>query len=207
MTAGRVILWRHGQTDYNIGGRVQGQVDIPLNATGWDQVRTGAQLLAAYLGGATVRIISSDLSRAQDTAAALASLLEVPVESDARLRERAFGVWEEKTRDEIVEGWGSELIEQWSSGLTPSGIGMEPKREVAARVAAVIREEAAKLEPEVTLVAVGHGAALSQGATLLLGFDPEAGSPIRGLDNCHFTDLAHQPTRKPEWALRAHNLG
>lgn len=209
MTAGRLILWRHGQTDYNVGGRVQGLVDIPLNATGLAQAEVGARMLLDYLGTRSedVLLVASDLQRALATAQVLADLVDLEVQADSRLRERSFGVWEGLTREEIIEGWGTEPIERWAAGHTPEGIGMEPKSKVAERVVAAVREAAATLSPGGTVVAVGHGAALSQGTTLLLGFDPETGSPLRGLDNCHLTDLGHQPMRRPEWVLRAHNIG
>ena len=64
-----LILWRHGQTDYNSQGRIQGRVDVPLNETGRDQARRAAEDIAAL--GPT-RIVSSPLVRARDTAEALA---------------------------------------------------------------------------------------------------------------------------------------
>src|SRR5659263_246257 len=104
MTAGTVILWRHGQTDYNIQLRVQGGVDIPLNATGVQQAAAGAEALARYLGDdARVSIVSSTLSRAAATARALADVLALTVATDARLRERDFGIWEGLTHDQMVE--------------------------------------------------------------------------------------------------------
>ena len=208
MTAGRVILWRHGQTDYNVGGRVQGQVDIPLNETGRAQALAGASALAEYLADrGPLTIVSSDLSRAAATAAALANLTGAETAVDPRLRERSFGAWEGLNREEIMEGWGSGPVEEWAAGGTPAGIGLEPNRDVARRVAEAVLAAARTLDFGGTLVAVGHGAALAHGALRLLGLDPEAGSPLRGLDNCHFTDLGHQPHRRPEWVLRGHNLG
>ena len=72
-----LILWRHGQTDYNSQGRIQGQVDIPLNETGRDQARRAADGIAAL--GPT-RIVSSPLARARATAEVLASLTGLSVE-------------------------------------------------------------------------------------------------------------------------------
>lgn len=77
-----LILWRHGQTDYNSQGRIQGQVDVPLNETGRDQARRAAEDIAAL--GPT-RIVSSPLIRARDTAEALASLTGLSVEIDEGL--------------------------------------------------------------------------------------------------------------------------
>ncbi|MER7168943.1 histidine phosphatase family protein, partial [Micromonospora sp. NPDC000207] len=60
----RLIVWRHGNTEWNAAGRVQGQTDVPLNDRGRDQARAAAPLLAALRPDA---IVSSDLSRAADT--------------------------------------------------------------------------------------------------------------------------------------------
>ena len=67
----RIVLWRHGQTDWNVENRFQGSSDIPLNKVGEYQVVEAAKVLAALKPD---RIVSSDLIRAQKTAAALAEL-------------------------------------------------------------------------------------------------------------------------------------
>ena len=72
----RVVLWRHGQTDWNVENRFQGHSDIALNKVGEYQVSEAAKVLAALRPD---RIISSDLIRAQSTAAALAALTDIKV--------------------------------------------------------------------------------------------------------------------------------
>ena len=68
----RVICWRHGQTDWNIENRFQGQRDVPLNETGLAQAERAARLLAQLRPDA---IVASDLQRAADTARALARIV------------------------------------------------------------------------------------------------------------------------------------
>ena len=94
MAANRVLLWRHGQTDWNVVNRFQGHSDIDLNEVGRFQVQHAAQILA---GMKPTMIISSDLGRARDTAQSLADLTGLTVEIDEDLRETNGGLWEVKT--------------------------------------------------------------------------------------------------------------
>jgi len=96
----RIVLWRHGQTDWNINNRFQGHSDIPLNEVGVYQAQRAAQLLA---GMKPTGIISSDLQRASATAQALSDLVRLPVEIDKDLRETNGGHWEGKTGEENRE--------------------------------------------------------------------------------------------------------
>ena len=70
----RIILWRHGRTEWNLAGRVQGQSDVPLDDVGRQQARESAARLATL--GPT-RILTSDLRRAADTASELGILCDV----------------------------------------------------------------------------------------------------------------------------------
>ena len=89
---------RHGQTDWNVAARLQGSTDIPLNATGREQARKAAEILA---GEAITRIIASPLSRALETARIVGERIGVEPETDARLIERHFGLFEGMTIDEV----------------------------------------------------------------------------------------------------------
>jgi 2,3-bisphosphoglycerate-dependent phosphoglycerate mutase len=90
----RVTLVRHGRTAWNAQARIQGQIDIPLDDTG----RWQAQRMGQALAGEDIAIVyTSDLTRAAHTAKALADVLGVPIETDARLRERHFGAFEGMT--------------------------------------------------------------------------------------------------------------
>jgi broad specificity phosphatase PhoE len=114
-----LYLARHGETDWNVAGRWQGHTDIPLNETGRAQARALVPVLRAVGVGAAV---SSDLSRASETAGIAAAGLGVAVAySDAGLRERSFGVFEGLTREECAarhpEAWRAWLEER----RTPSG--------------------------------------------------------------------------------------
>jgi probable phosphoglycerate mutase len=100
MAATRIVLVRHGETAWNAEGRVQGQLDVPLNELGHAQARA----VAAVLGGESfAAIYSSDLSRVTQTAAPTARALGMPVALDAALRERHYGMFETLTYAEVKE--------------------------------------------------------------------------------------------------------
>jgi broad specificity phosphatase PhoE len=101
----RVILWRHGQTSWNVERRFQGTTDVQLTETGVAQARRAARLLASLRPDA---IVASDLSRAASTAAELAALTGLDVTHDEALRETYAGVWQGLTHEEIVVRYGEE---------------------------------------------------------------------------------------------------
>jgi probable phosphoglycerate mutase len=205
MTAGTVVLWRHGRTAYNATTRLQGQIDIPLDDVGRWQVEQAAADLARRF--APSRVVASNLGRAVDTAARLAELVEIGVETDPRLRERAFGEWEGLSIEEIAERWPADY-EVWKRGEDPERGGSETRASVAERMAAVVTELAEQMDAEETLVVVSHGAAISLGVTALLGLDPVGWRGLVGLHNAHWSVLrARHGHSVPAWRLESHNLG
>ena len=133
----RVFLLRHGQTAWNVERRLQGQLDVALDAVGRNQVLQLADALAAE---DLVAIYSSDLQRAHDTALALARVTGLPVTRDAALRERGFGRLEGLTYAEVEELWPDDAL-RWRQREPDFGPGGgEPLRTFYARsVAAVTR--------------------------------------------------------------------
>ena len=205
MTAGTVVLWRHGRTVYNASMRLQGQVDIPLDEVGrWQVERAAADLFQRVR---PTRIVSSDLSRAVGTAARLADLADLPVDTDPRLRERSFGEWEGLSAAEIELRWPEEY-RVWRSGNDPVRAGAESRADVAVRVADAITELAEPMDSDETLVVVGHGAAITLGITALLALDAVAWRGLVGLHNAHWSVLRATSGRgAPAWRLESHNLG
>ena len=98
MEATRIIAVRHGETAWNVDARIQGHLDIPLNATGLWQARQLARALAAEPVAA---IYASDLQRAHATAQAVASATGAPLVADPGLRERSFGALQGRTFAQI----------------------------------------------------------------------------------------------------------
>lgn len=100
MSIQQVFIVRHGETDYNLSGRWQGYLDIPLNAMGREQARQVGQALA---GRGITAVYSSDLIRAHDTGKGIAQACQLAeVQVDARLREINCGIFQGLTRSEIL---------------------------------------------------------------------------------------------------------
>ncbi len=105
----QLILTRHGETDWNIAHRFQGQSDVPLNARGRQQAE---QLAAHLIAEKFDAIYASDLSRAWDTAKAIAAQHTCPLIAEPRFREGGFGEWEGCTFSELEERDPS-LVKAW----------------------------------------------------------------------------------------------
>ncbi len=194
------MLWRHGQTTWNAERRFQGQSDIPLDATGQAQAQRAARLLA---GLRPDMIVSSDLSRAANTAAPLARLTGLDVILDKDLRERHGGQWEGLTDTEIRARYPAEHA-TWNP---PDG---EPTLVVADRVAGALRRIAAAVSDDTRTggaglaVVVSHGAALRLGASRLLGLPEEVFGALGPLSNCSWSVVGQ---RRDRWRLLEHNAG
>ena len=120
MEATRIVAIRHGETAWNAQSRLQGQLDIPLNALGRAQAAT---LAGALRDEGLVAVYASDLGRAWQTAQALAVPLGLPLVADPGLRERGFGLLEGLTYAEIDRHW-PDLARRWRSrepGFAPEG--------------------------------------------------------------------------------------
>lgn len=194
----RLVLWRHGQTVWNLEERFQGQTDIPLDETGMAQAERAARLLATLRPEA---IISSDLERAADTAEALSRVVGVPVALDVDLRERHVGAWEGLTRAEIERRYPRD----WAARKPADG---EADERVAERVSDAVLRALEKLvdagDGRRTLVVVSHGAALRLGMSRLLDLPTEIWSRIGPLANCSWSVLGEGYVG---WRLLEHNAG
>jgi len=194
----RLIIWRHGQTQWNVEGRTQGQLDVALDAVGRDQARLTASRLAAESPDA---IVSSDLRRASETADALATATGLPVRLDRRLRERDFGAWQGLTGPEASAKY-PEAYARWRRGEVVAEAGVEELDTVVARAVAGLADAAALGG---TVVVVTHGGTAKHGMAALLGWPDEMSRQLAGLGNCHWAELRHLGERG--WLLRAYNIG
>jgi broad specificity phosphatase PhoE len=196
----RLVVWRHGNTDWNATHRVQGQTDVGLNALGRQQAVDAAELLIRLKPDA---IVSSDLRRAADTASALAALSGLSISYDKRLRERYFGAWQGHTMTEVAELFGEQHA-LWTAGQEVGG-DVETLDELGKRVAEALRDAAATAPPGGTVVVATHGAAARQGIGHLLGWPQEQLRTLRALQNCHWVELTLDSRRG--WQVAAYNVG
>ncbi|MFD0062778.1 histidine phosphatase family protein [Streptomyces sp. NPDC056637] len=196
----RVILWRHGQTAWNLERRFQGSTDIGLTETGVAQARRAARLLASLKPDA---IVASDLSRAAATAAELAALTGLDVTHDEGLRETYAGEWQGLTHDEIIGRYGDQYA-AWKRGEPVRRGGGELETEVADRAAPIVLSHTEKLPQDGTLVVVSHGGTIRTTIGRLLGLEAHHWEGLGGLSNCCWSVLG-QGARG--WRLLEHNAG
>lgn len=164
-----LLLIRHGQTDWNLAQRFQGQSDIPLNETGRKQAQALAERLAAEPFDA---VYSSDLQRATETARITCrSGFQPDICPDPRLREVNFGNWEGLTYDEI-KAKHPETLAAWESDIfknaPPHGETLEG---LAIRVQSMLDELREKHEDQNILI-VAHGGVLQTLICLALKLPP-----------------------------------
>ena len=158
METTRIIAVRHGETDWNAGGRIQGMRDVPLNDKGrWQADRAARQL--ADSDEAVAAIYSSDLARAYQTARSIALACGVDVCTDARLRERGFGTFEGKTFTELEQAFPQDTARWRARDASWAPPGGETLLTLGERVRAATDELAHRHLGE-QIVLVAHGGVL-----------------------------------------------
>lgn len=166
----RLVLVRHGETDWNRQGRFQGQIDIPLNANGRAQAEAAGRFLAPV---SFHRAYSSAMARPRQTAEAiLASHPGVPLTTTSGLVEIGHGLWEGRLESEIAEGW-PQLLADWKRA--PETVQMpegETIHDVWNRSLATWGTIARSLGAEETALVVAHDAVNKAILCALLGLSP-----------------------------------
>jgi broad specificity phosphatase PhoE len=164
-----LLLVRHGETDWNAAGKLQGHTDRPLNEYG----RRQAQALAEQLAGDSIdAVYASDLSRARETAEILGAKLGLPVVVDPDLREKNWGNWEGLTSDERLH-------------VEFEGETSEAHRDRTLSAVQRIVER----HPDGRIVVVTHGGSLRRIQAAVSGF----ALPV--IENCAVWGLAHEDGR------------
>ncbi|MFT4263162.1 MAG: histidine phosphatase family protein [Nocardioides sp.] len=194
----RLILLRHGVTEWNLARRFQGHADTPLSPRGHEQAAAAARDLA---GLRPARLWSSDQARARETAEHVSRSTGLPVVVDQRLREIHVGDFQGITHDEARARYGAG---PWDYAVH----GGESDADVAIRAVAALRDVAATLADGETGVVVTHGHSIRVALVGFLGWPPATVSTLGPMENCGWVELNDLPASWSEsapWRLAAYN--
>lgn len=205
----RLILLRHGETEYNATSRMQGQLDTVLSQRGVGQAHAAAKELRD-LG--ISKIVSSDLMRAKNTAEVVAADLGLPVGVDERLRETHLGEWQGKTHNEVDSAHeGARAV--WRTDASWAPPRGESRLQVAERSRAVVDELMRDYDEwdNSAVLLVSHGGTIAALTASLLGFVVAQYPAIKGLGNANTARLVAMPRldepTETRWFLEAWNRG
>ena len=178
-----LLLARHGETDDNARLIFQGQGGGSLNARG----RAQAERLASRLAGSLDLIVSSDLTRAKETAEAVARVSGLEIVFDRAVREVDVGAWTGLAYEEVERRFPEEWA-AWRAGVDVPRGGGETYEGLATRVARAL-ERIARDHVGKRVLVVSHGAALRSAMCLALGISPSWNAPLAGLHNTSLSKL------------------
>ena len=190
----RLIMLRHGQTEYNATRRMQGHLNTKLSPVGFEQAAAAAEFLTHKN---IVKIVSSDLDRAFDTATVIGQRLNLPVEKDERLRETHLGLWQARSHEEVDQLYpGMRAL--WRHDATWAPPGGESRVEVARRARPVVTELMKSLTDwdSATVLLVAHGGIISALTSNLLELQVQQYPLFSGLGNT----CGSQLTARPRWS-------
>ncbi|ORW27423.1 histidine phosphatase [Mycobacterium paraense] len=193
MRTRRLVMLRHGQTDFNLGSRMQGQLDTELSELGRAQAVAAAEVLGKLQ---PLLIVSSDLRRAYDTALKLAERTGLKVWVDDRLRETHLGDWQGMTHAQIdVKAPGARLA--WREDATWAPHGGESRVDVAARSLPLIAELVSgepewgdPNQPDRPVVLVAHGGLIAALSAALLRLPVDNWPILGGMGNASWVQLS-----------------
>jgi 2,3-bisphosphoglycerate-dependent phosphoglycerate mutase len=180
-----LFLFRHGETDWNRQGRLQGHTDIPLNTTGLAQAEALAERLRPHRLEA---VVSSDLARAWTTAQIVAEALGVPLIREPGLREADIGEAEGLYWPEVKARFGETLTERWFTDDDAAFPGGETGRQTRTRGLAALRRFVAD-QPYRRIGVSTHGAMVRQ----LMRHALPSGSPPARTRNTVLYVLRYEP--------------
>jgi broad specificity phosphatase PhoE len=183
----RMYIVRHGATDWNQSGRIQGHIDIPLNETGRVQARLVSLRLATFKATA---LFSSDLLRAYETAQIIGQATGLRVLQKPELREINFGVWQGLSSLQIRERDPEVYAARRANPYDVAPAGAETWRHFYARAVQAVLEILAVIEAE-RLIVVTHGGVCTALGLRALGFDC-TGKRTFDSQNCGIHTIAVQ---------------
>jgi broad specificity phosphatase PhoE len=194
----RLVMLRHGQTEFNAGSRMQGQLDTDLTDLGRAQAVAAAEVLAKRQ---PLLIVSSDLRRAAETAAALGERSGLAVRLDTRLRETHLGDWQGLTHQQVdAAAPGARLA--WRDDATLAPHRGESRIDVADRSLPLVAELVADEQewgcddPDRPVVLVAHGGLIAALTAALLDLPVDNWPVLGGMGNASWVQLsAHGPVQ------------
>lgn len=198
----RLVLLRHGQTDWNFEDRYQGRSDIPLNDTGRGQAQEAAR---RWKVSQFDYALVSPLSRAYDTGMILTEDRTLERTTLDDLMETAGGDWEGLTFTQIREQWPQTFIDWRSSNLDVGPINGETPRQAGERVSVALVDWV-KANPADTVLVVGHGNALRAATALLSGTTEDDYPTLSRLENCRAHVLTSEQGTIGTWNLASENV-
>lgn len=191
-----VWLLRHGETEWNAQGRMQGHNDSPLTEFGLASARAAARRL---LNAQPSVIYTSDLGRAHRTAEEIAGATQAPVRTDERLREKNNGIFEGLTQAEVQTNFPAEYTAYQLRPGDYAPPGGETAQELRARVVATMTDLAQRHAGE-RIVVVTHGGVISVFMRHLLDM-PLTRPRLFRIDNCGLTTLTFDVDQPEPWRL------
>ena len=208
MSVRRLVLLRHGQTEWNAGSRMQGQLDTDLTDLGREQASAAAEVLAKRQ---PLVIVSSDLRRALDTATALGERSGVPVSVDERLRETHLGDWQGLTHLE-VDALAPGARPAWRDDARWAPHGGESRVDVAERSLPLVSEILAAQsdwgsdQSDRPVVLVAHGGLIAALTAGLLDLPVDNWPVLGGMGNASWAQLSgHDVGGTIKWRLDVWN--
>jgi len=188
----RIVLVRHGETDYNREDRWQGSAsDVPLNERGREQARAVAAALVEAFDRHVVAAHTSDLSRARETATILAARLGVPVREEPALRELSHGRWEGRTHAEVAELWPGDYAAYEADPFEVRRGGGDSYADLEARLWPAL-ERMARSHRGQRIVAVSHGGPIRLALSRILD-RPLADRDALGVGNGSWFEVERSP--------------
>ena len=192
MRVRRLVMLRHGQTEFNAGSRMQGQLDTELTDLGRAQAVAAAEVLAKRQ---PMLIVSSDLRRAADTAAALSDRSGLSVRMDTRLRETHLGDWQGMTHHQVdAAAPGARLA--WRDDATLAPHRGESRIDVADRSLPLVADLVAGEpdwvcgDPDRPVVLVAHGGLIAALTAVLLDLPIDNWPVLGGMGNASWAQLS-----------------
>lgn len=189
-----LILVRHGQSGWNAQGRIQGHAGGDLSELGRREAELTASFLAAHYPRPSI-VLTSDLDRAQQTAAPYAEAIGLPVRAEARLREIDNGNWSGRTTEQVTREHSADLQRIRAGEDLPRG-GGERVADLAARSWDLLSDLAIQTVSRVAVgeqldvVAFAHGGSIRLCVASALGLGSGGHRMLRGTSNCSISEIS-----------------